>query len=405
MNGFKLITPHGDYLLECNTDSMLVKDVLLTNRIPYNSVSAYKLDDTGKPECIPFQTSTVKELEEQHKGFDIVFRADRNIDYQAIIGKNLDVYRDADSVPTAEYTFDNHDGSSKKHVFMSQEECHEFVNREVLKFTGNFVEDYTNKNIVVGISGGGDSNTLLTSLIYSGIPKENIIPVMMMGIADWDKGLHRAHKICEDVGLKLKVVESNEVDVIIRGETNGGSWAEDFERCYPESDLEVIGTLGIRLVLSHVARENDTNIIVTGLNLEDILAESMYSIIRGENLSPFPVRTIDNIDIWYPLYRCPKRILDGCHPKLSLENYMDRYPSNQYWRACGYYLAQSMSTVSAGIEFLLVDGLQKQSQQNPLELSYYKELGFSALPNIPSELLEKWRQYINKEVGQQGGLN
>ena len=397
MNGFRLITPHGDYLLECKSDSMMVKDVLLTNGVPYNSVSAYVVDEQGKPTCIPFQVQTVSELEKQHVGYEIVFRADRNIDYQAIIGKDLDVYSDPNSAPTAEYTFDNHDGTSKKHVLMSQEECHEFVNGEVKKFTENFVENHTDKKIVVGISGGGDSNTLLTSLIHSGVPKENIIPVMMMGIADWDKGLHRAHKVCADVGLKLKVVESDEVDIIIRGEAKGGSWAEDFEKCYPESDLEVIGTLGIRLVLSYVARENDTNVIVTGLNLEDILAEAMYSIIRGENLSSFPIRTIDNIDIWYPLYRCPKRILDGCHPKLSLENYMDRYPSNLYWRACGYYLAQTMSTVAAGIEFLLVDGLQKQSQQNPLELSFYKELGFSALPNIPTESLTKWSQYINKE--------
>ncbi|MCC2520600.1 hypothetical protein CKF94_03475 [Vibrio coralliilyticus] len=397
MNSFKLITPHGDYLLEFTTDSMMVKDVLSNNGIPYNSVSAYVIDGSGMPKCIPFQTSTVKELLEQHHGFDVVFRADRNIDYQAVIGKDWDLYRDPNAEPTAEYTFDNHDGSSKKHVLMSQEECHEFVNEEVRKFTENFVEDHTNKKIVVGISGGGDSNTLLTSLIYSGVPKENIIPVMMMGIADWDKGLHRAHQVCENVGLKLKVIGSDEVDVIIRGKSDGGSWAEDFEKCYPESDLEVIGTLGIRLVLGHVARENDTNIIVTGLNLEDILAESMYSVIRGENLSPFPIRQIDDIDIWYPLYRCPKRILDGCHPKLSLENYMDRFPSNLYWRACSYYIAQSMSTVSAGIEFLLVDGLQKQSQRNPLELTYYKELGFSALPDISTESLTKWDAYINQE--------
>lgn len=154
MNRFKLITPHSDYLLECKTDSMLVKDVLLTTGIPHNLVSAYKLDKVGKPTGIPFQTLTVHDLAKQYGGSEIVFRADRNIDYQAIIGRDLDVYSAPDATPTAEYTFDNHDGSNKKHVLMNQEECHKFVNREVLKFTENFVKDHTNKKIVVGINGG-----------------------------------------------------------------------------------------------------------------------------------------------------------------------------------------------------------------------------------------------------------
>ncbi|WP_323856933.1 tRNA lysidine(34) synthetase [Xenorhabdus doucetiae] len=394
MNELKLITPHGNFFLNYQSTDLLVRDVLKSNGIPFNSVSAYKVDCMGNVQVIPFLSKTVAELKDDLGDSSLVLRADRNIDYAAVINKDIEIYKDPDSEPTAEYTFDNHDGGNKKHILFSQKECDEFVKIEVEKFKDQFVPTYSDEKIVVGISGGGDSNTLLTSLIHSGVKKKNIIPVMMMGIADWDKGLNRAHQVCQDVGLNLFVVETKEVNKIIRG-AEGGHWAEDFEKFYPESDLEVIGTLGIRLVLSHVARQNDTNIIVTGLNLEDILAEAVYSMIKGENFSSFPVRQIDDIQIWYPLYRCPKRILDGCHPSLSLENYMDRYPSNLYWRALSYCLAQSISTISSGAEFMLIDGLQKISYRNPLELKYYNELGFSALPNITEDLLMEWSKYIN----------
>jgi RimJ/RimL family protein N-acetyltransferase len=48
---------------------------------------------------------------------------------------------------------------------------------------------------------------------------------------------------------------------------------------------------------------------------------------------PFPRRVVDGVSIFYPLYRCPKRILDGCFPKYSLENYENRYPSHLHGRA------------------------------------------------------------------------
>ncbi|MDE9544412.1 hypothetical protein KKJ06_05520 [Xenorhabdus bovienii] len=394
MKSLKLVTPHGDFFLNYHSADLFLKDILMVNGIPFNSVSAYKVDYMGNSQVIPFLNKKVAELVDELEGASLVFRADRNIDYASVINKHIDLYQDPNAEPTAEYTFDNHDGENKKHILFSQKECHEFVKLEVDKFKEQFAPAYSDEKIIVGISGGGDSNTLLTSLIHSGIKKENITPVMIMGIADWDKGLNRAYKVCQEVGLQLLVMEKEEVNKIIRG-TEGGHWAEDFEKFYPDSDLEVIGTLGIRLVLSHVARQNKTNIIVTGLNLEDILAEAIFSMIKGESLSSFPIRKIDGIQIWYPLYRCPKRILDGCHPKFSLDNYMDRYPSNLYWRALSYYLAQSVSTVSSGIEFMLIDGLQKISYRNPIELEYYDELGFSAIPDIPENILSMWSEYIN----------
>ena len=136
---------------------------------------------------------------------------------------------------------------------------------------------------------------------------------------DWDTGLPRAQQICQEAGLELQIIESKLVNNIVAGTSSNIDWTKGFLNLYPDSDLEMIGTLVIRLVLSYIARQNDTDMIVTGLNLEDILAEAFYAIFKKEPLLPFSVREVDGINILYPLYRCPKRILDGCYPKLSSE--------------------------------------------------------------------------------------
>ncbi|WP_375668141.1 hypothetical protein [Bartonella sp. AP36NXGY] len=55
---------------------------------------------------------------------------------------------------------------------------------------------------------------------------------------------------------------------------------ENFKKAYPESDLKVIGTLVVRLAWSHVSQKLATNLVVTRLNLEDLLTERFYNIIE-----------------------------------------------------------------------------------------------------------------------------
>ncbi|AGF74159.1 hypothetical protein BAnh1_02760 [Bartonella australis AUST/NH1] len=397
MLNLRLLTPHGTYLLNCVSEELHVEHVLKINDIPYNSVSAYRISETGEAELISFIGKSVGDLIKEVEGADFIFRTDRNINYQALLTKDTNLYKPAGKI-AAEYVFDTHGQGAKEHVLLTQEECRSFVTSEVRKAMEKFAPTYLSEKIVVGISGGGDSNTLLKSLLDIGVDSRALVPVMMMGIPDWDKGLPRAQEICAEAGLSLRVVSAQEVGLLL-GRDNG-NWAEDFETFYPSSDLEVIGTLAVRLALSSVAREIGTGLVITGINLEDILAESFYAVMRGENLSPFPRRPLDGVDFLYPLYRCPKRILDGCYPKFSLENYLDRYPSELYWRAMSYYLAQSISTTLAGAEFMLVDGFQNLSAKNPAVPEYYDILGFSAKPGLTAAEIQKWRAYLTgKAVG------
>jgi len=249
---------------------------------------------------------------------------------------------------------------------------------------------------VVGVSGGGDSNALLSGLLGSGkFEKSQIIPVMMMGIPDWDLGLERAQSQCADLGLDLQIVGSDEVNTLLGRSSNERDWVGDFESTYRDSDLEVIGTLAVRLALSAIARRHNAQAAVTGLNLEDILAECLLATLRGEPPLPFPTRQIDDVTFWYPMYRCPKKIIDGCNPKLSLQNYADRYPSYMYWRAAAYHLAQQIGCAQVGMEFQPLQGFQALSKKSPRKPIYKSELGFSIAADVSDQHLSKWRKFIS----------
>ncbi len=47
----------------------------------------------------------------------------------------------------------------------------------------------------------------------------------------------------------------------------------NLKKAYLESDLKVFGTLVVRLAWSHVAQKLAPNLVVTRLNLEDLLTE------------------------------------------------------------------------------------------------------------------------------------
>jgi hypothetical protein len=47
----------------------------------------------------------------------------------------------------------------------------------------------------------------------------------------------------------------------------------------------------------------------------------------------------DGINFCYPLYRVPKKLLDGCYPEYALANYRERSVGVMMGRAIPYYLA------------------------------------------------------------------
>jgi len=172
-----------------------------------------------------------------------------------------------------------------------------------------------------------------------------------------------------------------------------------FEREFQGDDFEFMGTLLIRLALIKHAKELGTSFICTGLNLEDVLCEAMFRISSGLKPASFPARAIGDTTLIFPLWLCPKRIIDGCFPKFSLDNYDGRYPCFSLGRNLYYSLVYSIQSQFPGYAEQLARGISTLSLADPPEYSYDEQLGFHVERFVPFPLRQKFQRMISSGAG------
>jgi hypothetical protein len=261
------------------------------------------------------------------------------------------------------------------------------------------LSDVEDEPLVVGVSGGGDSNALLGAIVESRmVSKDNIKPVMMLGIPDWDKGADRATAICAELGLSLRLVSELDTARILGFSDPKRDWVTAFEQAFPGDDLEVLGVYGVRRVLEAIALELGASKIVIGSNLEDCLSDVLYYICAGKIPFPKPRGSMGKVDVLYPLWLTPKALIDGCHPKYSRENYEARYPSRMYGRAYFYYLAQMLVDAYPGAGQDLLRGATQLSQDFFRELPYDDEFDTPTMSPIPFDVRLKLRKLFGARM-------
>jgi hypothetical protein len=381
-------TAHGDRRLTAN-EADSVQDICRRYGIPTSQITTYVKDERGELALI---VKPWRPMAEYARGSEVVLFPNRNIDYDGLLGGE-DVVHERSGASTWIRVRERDPKGVGRFVteLLRPEKAQEIVAarvRDALLITG--VRD---EPIVVGVSGGGDSNALLGALVKSNIiSKDNIIPVMMLGIPDWDKGVDRAASICAEHGLPLRFVAEEETARILGFVDPAKDWVTAFERTFPDDDLEVLGVYGVRKVLESIAREKGSRTIVVGTNLEDCLADALYFLSAGKVPFPKPSGSINGNNLLCPLWLTPKSLIDGCYPKFSRENYEARYPSKMPGRAYFYYLAQMLVDAYPGAAENLLHGTGQLSQRLFQELPYDEEFGTPTMSTIPLDVRVKLRQ-------------
>lgn len=384
---------HGDrYLVAGETDSIV--DVCRKYGIPTTQVSTYLSNAQGELSLFvkPYQA-----LGEFVGDAEVVVFPNRNIDYHTLLG-GQDIVRERPDASTwirlrehgagAEGFVTEMLGPAQAQAMVAEQV------KEALELAG-----VADEPLVIGVSGGGDSNALLGAIVKSGlISRRNILPVMMLGIPDWDKGADRASAICAEQGLSLRFVQDEETARILGFTDPKRDWVTAFEQAFPGDDLEVLGVYGVRRVLESVALENGANKIVIGSNLEDCLSDVFYYLSAGKVPFPKPCGPMGKVDILYPLWLTPKAIIDGCYPKYSRENYEARYPSRMYGRAYFYYLAQMMVDAYPGAGQDLLRGASKLSSEHFQELPYDEEFDTPTAAPIPLDVRVRLRKLFGAQA-------
>jgi len=398
-----IYTNHGVFELQGKEEDTIGK-TLKDAGIPLSAVSTYQ---TKKPKPTSSISSSdlhfigsntrLKDIIKQKKGIQVVAQLSRNIALSSFLTENNPTFRKIDN-PTAEWIFPDKDkGAFQKNlVQVSSQECLNFVVESVKEVLKKWPEKSKPK-MVVGVSGGGDSNVLLTALIKSGlINLKDIYPVMMLGIPDQEKVKNQAEKMCSDLNLKIEFIESNQVARII-GVSSFSKLREEFVKNYPNTDLEFLGTFLIRHTLSYYAKLRKTKYVALGLNREDLLSSALIRVARGRKPLPMPFRKIGPITFVYPIWKVPKKIGDGAYPHFSLVNYESRDPSYSEGRCLYYYISYMLSEIAPGLDISLLEGFSRLASKDDESITLEKELNdFLCKDDFTPVQLKKWKNFLNK---------
>jgi len=393
-----IVTTHGRQRLVGNKDDSVV-ELLGRNNVPWSAISIYGIPSNGGPprlmSCLERRLSDFDDIKE------LLLYFNRNVNPFLFALNHVKTVESADpGKESTEYFYQNlNNDHSRAEVYLKKltpEECQRIIGSRVADMIGEHLPP--GSKIVVGVSGGGDSNAMLHafSVLRNQGNDLQVYPVIIKGIPDWDLGVPRARILADRFGLDLTVVDEDEVKALLGIEPGSGSLIERFEQAFKGDDFEFLGTLLIRLALTQKAKQLGTPYIATGINFEDILCESMYRVSSGLKPAPFPVREIGDIKLLFPLWLCPKRIIDGCFPKFSLENYDARYPCLSLGRNLYYSVIYTLQSQYPGYAEQLVRGLSHLSQVDPVTYSYDSQLGFHVERFLPLPLRQKFQRMCGR---------
>lgn len=390
-----VVTSHGRQQLSWQGNERLI-DVLNRHNVPWSALSIYAIPrGGGEPVLSPCLDAVLADLDTTA---EILLYFNRNVNPFML---SLDRFRTIDAAgadPEAtEYFYQRLDNSrSASDVFLkklSPEECRSIVADRVADTIRTTIP--AGAHLVVGVSGGGDSNALLYALGQLRDHQVTVHPLIIKGLAEWDKGVPRARALCESYGLELTVMEDAEVKALLGLPADALSLVERFEREFAGDDFEFLGTLLIRLALVKHAHDVGTTFVATGVNLEDVLCENLFRVSSGFTPAAVPARPIGDMTLVFPLWLCPKRILDGCFPKYSLENYDARYPCISLGRNLYYSVVYSMQSRFPGFVEQLARGFSDLAREHPVTYAFDEQLGFHVERFVPFPLRQKFLKMLS----------
>jgi tRNA(Ile)-lysidine synthase TilS/MesJ len=389
-----VVTSHGRQPLYWRDDERVI-DLLNRYGVPWSAVSIYMTPRSGgEPVLYPCLDNMLKELDDAG---ELLLYFNRNVNPFTFSLKQFRTVAGEGSGPEAtEYFYQHLDNAhSSANVYLkklSPEECRAIIAGRVADTVRATLPK--GAHLVVGVSGGGDSNALLHGLSLLHDHPVTVHPVIIKGIPDWDKGVARAQALCESYGLELTIVEENDVKDLLHVPHDALGLVDRFEREFPGDDFEFFGTLLIRLALSAHARTIGTPFMCTGLNLEDLLCENLFRISSGLVPAAVPARQIGDLTLIFPLWLCPKRILDGCFPKFSLENYEARYPCFSLGRNLYYSLVYAIQSQFPGFAEQMARGMSELSHSHPATYTFDDQLGFHVERFVPFPMREKFLRML-----------
>lgn len=379
-------------------DSLTLEEILRINRLPINLFQGYVINGKNlKP--IPLNIRPV----DLSDNTEIVLQCIRNTDLRQVLPQKT-FYKKATDPITVLHDLD-----------FGEKECTETVHELNADSAQKIVEDKVSKfmkehsdasKVIAGISGGGDSNTLVRSLkkaLTDNYDEKEIICFTLVFDPIWPaSAARRAIELCKENNVQHFVYKDSEIENLLRMRGSLKDFYIEFGQNFGTNTSHFFATYLISLIARKLCRDHGTNEYCLGFNREDVLAELIFSLMNGHKPLPFPTRQFGDIKLLMPLWEIPKIVLDTCYPKYSLENYQERLDTTTFQRGIIYYLAHSIDDVYSNLGLSFMYGIQKIFKNNWSELKQDKNwdlyISEYAEPTKINEIKKILRKYLDFPV-------
>jgi hypothetical protein len=278
-----LETQHGNRVLTGGPGDT-VATVLRDAGVPLSAVWTYVSDeeDVSDRPAVRFVPgfTPLGQLESEVRA-----RANRNVDLVGLSRLAPSRAQEATEA-TTEWTFPSAGGGvyERTDAALCQEDCVAIVREAVRRVLDAWPHNVA-RQLLAGISGGGDSNVMLTALVQSGrLVPGDVVPVIVQG-PDMEQHLQIAHELCDELDCPLTAINPRQA-ARLAGIRSVTSFFLAFETHYPDADVDFAWTWLLRRTLAGAARERGIAAVAIGANREDLLSEGFLRLARG--LAPMP---------------------------------------------------------------------------------------------------------------------
>jgi hypothetical protein len=377
-------------------DSLTLEEILRINRIPTNLFQGYVIDEKNHLKPIPLNIRPT-DLSDNN---EIILQCIRNTDLRQVLPQKT-FYKKADNPITAlrDLNFNEKECTETVHE-LNADSAREIVESKVSEFIKKH-SDAT--KIIAGISGGGDSNTLVRSLkkaLEDNGSEKKIICFTLVFDPIWpDSAAKRAIELCKENNVQHFVYKNKDIENLLKMRGSLEDFYVEFGQNFGNNTSHFFATYLISLIARKLCRKHGTNEYCLGFNREDVLAELTFSLMNGHKPLEFPVRKFGDIKLLMPLWEIPKIVLDACYPKYSIENYQERLDTTTFQRGIVYYLAHSIDDIYSNFGLSLMHGVQKIFKDNWSELKQDKDwdlyISKYAEPTKVNEVKKLLWKYLN----------
>ena len=337
-----------------SSDAVTLQEILRAKHLPPSLFQGYlKKEKNVTPVPLTTIISTIPEDQE------IELRCIRNTDLRSIVPQKI-IYKNVkNSVIAIPSVTLGEKGCVETIQEFNPESAREIIKEKVQSFMTR--ESRSNK-LVVGISGGGDSNTLAQALKdFSEIRDVNITFFTIIFDPIWpSSAAERAALLCQTYGLEHKIFSETDLKGLLRMKRSSREFYEEYCEKFGSNTNHFFGTYLISLVARRLCREIGATEYLLGFNREDLLADLLFSLINGQKPLSFPTRSFGGTKLLMPLWDIPKTLLDACYPKYSLSNYDERAEEQStFQRNLMYYLAHGVDDVYPNLGLSLMQGARR----------------------------------------------